>query len=156
MASKRSLAPPRSSEHALEHLETLARAHDEVLAALSCKRNAISAPNPDAISISRARWNVSRASRAHRTLINIILGDLMVGAGTVDLAAIDELRRSGIQQTQRSTYHVQRWTADRIMTEWSNFCSDSARIQAEMQLQIRTEQLTIGRMLHHQAFVASQ
>jgi hypothetical protein len=89
-------------------------------------------------------------------LIDTILGDLLIGASPAELAIIDHLRKAGIQQTQKSTSHVQAWTAVRTMQDWGAFCSDSAAMQADIQLQIRTEQLMIRRMLQQKAFSAGQ
>lgn len=138
-------------QRAMEHLEDLSRVHEELLAALACKRDVTREMSPDPIAICRVRWNVSRASRNHRTVVAPILGELQIGAGTGRLVVISSLHDEGVQQTQRYTRHIQDWTPDRVMTSWRDFCAASARIQADIEQRIETESRLIGRMLRSRA-----
>jgi hypothetical protein len=145
-----------SAQLALDHWDRLTRAHDQLLAALADKRAATREPDPNPIAVCRARWNFGRASRHHRTLVGTILADLLIGASTSDLAAISTLRKEGLQQMQRSTGHIQKWTPERIMTDWRLFCAESAEIQADTHQRISTEEQLIRRLLKRRALTADQ
>jgi hypothetical protein len=141
---------------AREHLDALNRAQAELLGALARKRDATKEPKPNPISICRARWNVSRACRNHRAIVASIVTELMTGAGSADLALIISLQRAGIQQTQRSTRHIQEWTPERVMTDWRGFCDASAQIQVDIEQRIHAELALVGRMLRDRASTAAQ
>lgn len=145
-----------SPQRAMEHLHELNRVHEELLAALACKREATREALPDPIAICRARWNVSRASRNHRAVVASIFTDLLTGAETEHLAVINSLQSSGIKHTQRYTRHIQEWAPHRVMTSWPDFCVGSSEIQADIESRIETESRLISRLLTSRAYSSSR
>ena len=156
MRTRNGAATAYSPSLARKHLDALNKGQAELLAALGCMRGATDEPTPDPIALCRARWNVSRANRNHRSVVASILTELMINAAPGDLASIICLQRAGVQQTQRSTNHIQEWTPERVMTKWRDFCDASSKIQADLERRVQDEIIVINRMLRERSLIRDQ
>jgi hypothetical protein len=128
-------------------MTALATAHVALISALDAKREATRQATPDPIAICRARWNLSRVARGHRSLLDNILQALLPGATQEELARIEALREDLMRQVMVSTQHVQSWTPERIISEWPLFCAASAEYQAGVELRAEVEKELIMEML---------
>lgn len=97
--------------------------------------------------IIEARWNISRASLARRTLWNRIHAYLLVratGAAAVDLRKLQE---GDMLLLRSSTAHVSRWTIFAVMREWAAYCEASRAIRWKMKAAIAAEQRVLYPLL---------
>lgn len=128
-------------------LTELREAHDRLLAAMAELDELTRGPVPAKARIIDARWNISRASLARRTLWNRIHAYLLVratGAAAVDLHKLKEDDRALLRA---STAHVSRWTVDSVMKEWAAYCEASAQIRWKMKAAIAAEQRVVYPLL---------
>jgi hypothetical protein len=132
-------------------MTALATAHVALISALDAKREATRQATPDPIAICRARWNLSRANRQHRSLLDNILQALLPGATPEERVRIEDMREDLMRQVMVSTQHVQSWTPERIIAEWPLFCAASAEYQAGLELRAEVEKELIMEMLTRRA-----
>ena len=132
-------------------MTALATAHVALISALDAKREATRQATPDPIAICRARWNLSRANRQHRSSLDNILQALLPGATPEERVRIEDMREDLMRQVMVSTQHVQSWTPERIIAEWPLFCAASAEYQAGLELRAEVEKELIMEMLTRRA-----
>lgn len=128
-------------------LTELREAHDRLLSAMASLDEITRGPLPSKEGIIDARWNISRASLARRTLWNRIHAYLLVrstGAAAEDLRWLQE---GDMLLLRSSTAHVSRWTVQSVMQEWPAYCEASRQIRAKMKAAISAEQRVIYPLL---------
>lgn len=141
----RQFGPRDSASAAL--LTQLERAHDALLKAMSDLDKLTRSPLPAKAAVIDARWNISRASLARRTLWNRIHAHLSARA-CQDLAFdLDQLQEGDRALLRASTEHVGKWRIDAVMRDWPTYCEASQAIRWKMKAAIGAEKRVLYQAL---------
>jgi hypothetical protein len=114
--------------------------HDRLLAHLDELAAMASADEPDRPTLSQIRWNLSRASRLRKKLIETeILPLLLQEASPADAARLRELQQAITSASASSSRHVSAWTIEQVLNDWAGYRQASAVIRSAMRERIEAE-----------------
>lgn len=128
-------------------LVELKQAHTTLLRAMAELDTLTRGPLPTKDRIIDARWNISRASLARRTLWGRINNYLSSHGAIEDLADLRRLQEGDMVLLRSSSEHVARWKITAIVEEWPAYCEASKAIRWKMQAAIGAEQRLLYPML---------
>jgi hypothetical protein len=94
-----------------------------------------------------ARWQISRASLARRTLWGRILTHLSTRASPEAAVDLRKLQENDINLLRASSQHVARWTIENVMADWSGYAPASRDIRWKMSAAISLEKRLLYPML---------
>lgn len=128
-------------------LEELREAHQKLLAAMSDLDHLTRGPPPPKERIIDARWNISRASLARRSLWNRIHIHLSRRASKQEADDLRRLQESDMALLRSSSEHVAKWNITAIVQDWPAYCEASRTIRRKMHAAIGAEQRLLYPML---------
>lgn len=130
-------------------LMQLERAHDALLKAMSDLDKLTRGPLPAKAAVIDARWNISRASLARRTLWNRIHAHLFARACQELAFDLDQLQEGDRVLLRASTEHVGKWRIETVMQDWPTYCEASKAIRWKMKAAIGAEKRVLYQALAH-------
>jgi hypothetical protein len=145
---------PSVGETAAALLVELGSAHDTLLDCIAELERTCALPQPDEAAFTAIRWKLSGASLTRRMLWAKILGFLVPRvAGETELkdgGAAADLRRlheDDIALLKTSTAHVGRWSAEKALADWADYCEASFTMRGRMKAAIENERKLLYPML---------
>lgn len=121
-------------------LDDLLHAHAKLLCATAELDTLTRGPLPSTARIIDARWNISRASLARRSLWGRIYDHLSNQTAKENIPDLRRLQLSDMALLRASSEHVPRWTINNIVQDWSAYCEASRSIRWKMKASIAAEQ----------------
>jgi hypothetical protein len=97
-------------------------------------------PPPSRGAVVQARWSISSASLARRTLWHRILARLSVSRFADAQADVRYLQDADMALLQASCAHVTTWSIDAVMRDWATYCVASQQMRDKMTVAIEAEQ----------------
>lgn len=136
------LAPLRSSPEQLTAvlLRELRDAHAKLLEAMADLDTLTRGPVPPRDRVIDARWSISRASLARRTLWHSIHRHLAVRASEQETKELQRLYESDMTLLRSSSEHVAKWSITAVLQDWEDYCVASNAIRWKMKAAIGSEQ----------------
>lgn len=120
-------------------LTQLEGAHYALLKAMSDLDKLTRGPLPAKAAVIDARWNISRASLARRTLWNRIHAHFFDCACQELAFDLRQLQEGDRDLLRASTEHVGKWRIETVMRDWSTYCEASRAIRWKMKAAIGAE-----------------
>ena len=105
------------------------------------------AREPDFARYAQVRWQLTKASRARRTIIERCVKALAGIATPADMAVIARLRAADIEAVRRSSEHIYRWTPEEVKRDWFGYRQASHLVRAAMRARLREEETTLFPLL---------
>ena len=124
---------------ATSYLAQLRAAHRELLdcvAEMERVTSEISGP----LEYAPARFRISRASLARRTLWHRIFKDLSDRTDPHDAETLRVLNHADMRLLRQSSDHIGRWSAETVLLDWRGYCEASRHIRRAMRDAIALEQ----------------
>ena len=115
-----------------ELLARLEQAHSALQAAMEELDGITRMPLADRTRYTGARWRISAASLARRTVLKDCIEHLRPIVDSTAAQALDEFNRENLQLIALSAAHVARWPADAIEREWNVYCPASREIRRRL------------------------
>lgn len=131
--------------------EELESRHAVLIQALGVMKSATEADLPDREAYANARWRLSNASMARRTLCGRIYAHLQSNVTERDAATITRLQGADRQLLARSVQHVSEWSSHAIEAKWAEYCAASLSLRAAMRRCLSDEKLALYPLLHRLA-----
>lgn len=128
-------------------LEELHFAHDALIRAMAALDELTRGPLPTKDCIVEARWNISRASLARRTLWNKIFNHLSRRKCDSTARDLSRLKENDMALLRASSAHVSRWGIDAVMLDWGGYCLASLDIRKKMKAALGAEKRVLYPML---------
>lgn len=128
-------------------LRALQSAHRHCEDCLNEIERATAKPERDAAAFTAARFRISHASLAKRTIIAKAcehLLELVEGQDADNVQAVQQLQ---LDCTRVSSEHVRRWPPATIATDWRGYCDASRDVRTMMRHANRVEQRTLYPLL---------
>jgi hypothetical protein len=97
--------------------------------------------------VVEARWNISSASLARRTLWSRILAHLSTSAFREHDANLRVLQETDMALLRFSCAHIATWSIDAVMKDWASYCPASRAMRQKMKAAIETEKRLLYPML---------
>lgn len=142
-------APDCSPAHrALSMLADLQKAHLRLLGAVQTLTKITGRASGDKVEYSTARFRLSEASLARRITFRTACQYLQLAACPADQQTIGRLRRADSELAQQASKHVNRWTMDRVDSDWPAYCLASKEIRRALLQQIQVERAMLYPLLH--------
>lgn len=126
-------------------------AHEALLIALAEMEAVTRDPAADRLRFSGARWRVSNASLARRTLWQRIRQKLAQCALGADARIVEELQQADAALLRASGEHVHTWTAAAVEARWGAYCLASREIRSKMKAAMVAEQRLLYPLLERYA-----
>lgn len=123
---------PTTNDISAMLLADLEEAHQRLLEAMAALDELTGGPLPMRAELIDARWNISRASLARRTLwtrIHAHLSDHMSDQLAAELTCLQQTDRTLLRW---SGEHVSKWTIDTALRDWPAYCEASRQIRWKM------------------------
>jgi len=121
-------------------LEDLHQAHRRLFGEMANMDALTQQPNVEWPSLCAARWRISEASLARRSLAARITDHLLLRADGADAAALKSLQAADQSMLRTSARHVSAWPIGAIQGDWRGYCRASRELRAQMEEFLRTEQ----------------
>lgn len=125
----------------------LRNAHQNLLAAMAAMDNLTREPQTDRARYAKARWRISQASLARRTLWGTIFRHLMPRVSSEEVVHLEHLRTADQQMLRHSANHIAIWILARIEADWKGYCEASIAIRWRMKCCLDAEQRILYPML---------
>jgi hypothetical protein len=113
-------------------LQDLEEAHDRLSAEMTKMEALTSRPEIDWPTFCTARWRVSGASLARRTLASRIIKTLQSRARVDEYSELKLLNGLDQRMLRISAQHVRDWPLHSIQGNWSGYCDASRDVRLEM------------------------
>jgi hypothetical protein len=114
-------------------------AHKSLLQAMSDLDELTRGPLPLKERIIDARWKISRASLARRTLWNAIYAHLSRDPCRDTGNAVHSLQEADTALLRSSSEHIRKWNINTIMQDWPAYCEASKALRLKMKAAIEVE-----------------
>lgn len=121
-------------------LRELRDAHAKLLKAMADLDTLTRGPVPPKDRVIDARWSISRASLARRTLWHSIYRHLTLRASEQEGKELQRLHESDMTLLRSSSEHVAKWSITAVMHDWQEYCVASNAIRWKMKAAIGSEQ----------------
>ena len=128
-----------AKQEALNLLTELQAAHTTLLQAMSDLDVLSKGPLPTKERIIHARWNISRASLARRTVWSEVYVFLSIRPPKDTLSDLRQLHASDTALLRSSSNHVFSWKIEAVMHDWPGYCAASEAIRWKMKAAIGAE-----------------
>ena len=125
----------------------LRNTHQNLLAAMDAMDFVTRGPQPDRARYTSARWRISQASLARRTLWGTIFRHLLPRVSSQEAADLEHLRTADRQMLRHSASHVAIWILARIEVDWEGYCQASRGIRWRMKACLGAERRILYPML---------
>lgn len=139
------VARPNGSAHEL--LVRLQAAHHELLTCIRLMEGLTSSRSPDVEQLTAARFKISHASHARRTVWYSVRELLQPGASPREAQALRKLTEHDRQLFGQSLSHVSSWTVPAILADWKGYQAASRSIRAGMIESVKMERSLLYPML---------
>lgn len=106
-------------------------------------------PVPPKGIVIDARWSISRASLARRTLWHSIHRHLSARTSEQDTIELRRLYEGDMALLRSSSAHVAKWSITAVMQDWQEYCVASNAIRWKMKAAIGSEQRVLYAMLEN-------
>lgn len=120
------------ASHSRYLLEEFGRSHRELIRSMAELDELTRGRLPSKGQIVEARWQISRASLARRTLWNRIYTELSRFVGDAEIADLKGLQEADGALLRASSAHIARWPIDVVMDDWDGYCRASLDIRWKM------------------------
>lgn len=130
-----------------QFLRELKVAHTKLRSAMADLDVLTRGPIPEKEQVIDARWAISRASLARRTLWNQIYRHLSVRVSGEDARELQRLFENDMALLRCSSEHIGKWTITAVMNDWAGYCEASRAIRWKMQSAIGGEQRVLYPMI---------
>jgi hypothetical protein len=134
----------------------LRQAHERLFAEMANMDVLTQAPGPDWVQFCAARWRISEASLARRTLAARIIDYLLARVGAEDVVELKRHKAADQQLLRASAAHVSAWPLKGIQSDWRGYCKASRQVRAQMSAFLRSEQRILFPMLGDSGPAGSQ
>jgi len=124
-------------------LAELREAHEALLSGIQALEDATRAAAPDPSALAAIRWQLSRASRRRRRLVDQACAELRPHAP----AEIDRLRDNSAEMLSASSRHVGSWTIEQVLADWDGYRAASTAMRAAMRKRIHEEKAILYPLL---------
>lgn len=145
-ASTERRAGDGTSAHLLVELRN---AHQNLLAAMDAMNGVTRESQPDRARYANARWRISQASLARRTLWNKIYRHLLPRVSSQEAVDLEHLRTADHEMLRHSANHIATWIKARIEADWEGYCEASRAIRWRMKSCLREEQRILYSLLEY-------
>lgn len=136
--------------HVAKHLlAELQKAHRELLEQIANMEAVTGEPSYDCEKLANARWKISQASLARRTLAARICDYLMPRCDASQIAAIRSLQEADRNLLRTSAAHVGLWRTNLTEQDWRGYCRASRDVRRRMRAHIMLEQRILYGILEH-------
>ena len=125
----------------------LRNAHQNLLAAMDAMNCVTREPQPDRARYASARWRISQASLARRTLWGTIFRHLLPSVSSQEAADLEHLQTADHEMLRHSANHIAIWVLARIEADWEGYCEASRAIRWKMKSCLGAEQHILYPML---------
>ena len=122
--------------------------HAAVIQALGVMKSVTDGEVPDRHIFASARWKLSNASLARRSLCRHIYDCLSSRLDEREAATVARLRNADQEMMARSMRHVGKWCAEAIEANWAEYCAASRDLRAAMHQSLSEEKRTLNPLLH--------
>lgn len=133
-------------------LRQLRDAHTKLLKAMADLDTLTRGPVPPKDVVIDARWSISRASLARRTLWHSIHRHLSARASEQGAIELRRLYESDMALLRSSSEHIFKWSITAVMQNWQEYCVASNAIRWKMKAAIESEQRVLYPMLENTFF----
>lgn len=123
---------PSFGRQSVRLLAELRDAHKKLLQAMANLDELTRGPLPSKALIIDARWNISRASLARRTLWRGIYAHLSGRVSKEDEMDLCRLRDGDLDLLRSSAAHVSKWQIEAVVQNWAAYCEASKAIRWKM------------------------
>ncbi|MGQ0589079.1 MAG: hypothetical protein ACT4N8_06045 [Sphingosinicella sp.] len=124
------------------------RIHDDLLALIAELEALTEYETPDRQALASVRWRLSRASgRRLKLLEEIVYPWLLERSSAAEARTVSNLRESNAGLLAASRMHVAKWSVDKIMVDWADYCQDSAAMRGVMRMRIGLEKALLYPLL---------
>ena len=138
-------SPHRGGSAASSSLLTEFRqAHEVLIAAMEGMGRLTRQSNADPSCFANAKWRISQASLARRTLWGAIFRHLLPRANLKDVVELERLSTADWEMLCYFANHISTWVSGRIEADWEGYCEASRAIRWRMKARLGAER----RMLH--------
>lgn len=94
----------------------------------------------DLDGLKNARWRLSQASLARRSLWRKVYANLMAEVGPAERSVLASLELADRALLAKSAAHVAQWSIARIELDWRGYCDASRAMRSAMKSTILDEQ----------------
>ena len=132
-------------------LDDLRTAHQNLVAAMAVLDNLTRGLESDRAQFANARWRISQASLARRTVWARIFRHLLPRVSTLGAADLASLQSADEEMRLHSSCHVATWTTARIEADWEGYCEASRAIRSRMAACMGAEEAMLYPILERDA-----
>ena len=144
-------SPHRSALAASSFLTELRQAHEFLIAAMEVMDRLTRQSNADPSCFANARWRISQASLARRTLWGAIFRHLLPRANLKDVVELERLATADREMLRYSANHISTWVPGRIDADWEGYCEASRAIRWRMKACLGAERRILYPLLDREA-----
>lgn len=131
----------------------LKEADSSLLECLAVMGRITGQPEGDKCEYTNARYKISQASLARRTLVRRICEYLRARVRDAEAQAIQKLEVEQYELMRRSTEHVSRWSSQDVGRDWRGYCIASHEIQQHMLTNVESERQVLYSMLQRGSYL---
>ena len=128
-------------------LDDLRDAHARLFAEIANMDALTDLPTADWHQFCAARWRISEASLARRSLAARIIDYLLTRVGAEQVASLKVLKAEDQAMLRTSAQHVSAWSLRAIQDDWRGYCRASRKLRAEMTAFLLAEQRVLFSIL---------
>ena len=144
------LANPAPAPQPAAILADLELTHSRLLSAIQNLAKTTRRPSPDKLEYSAARFRVSQASLARRTVFRAACTYFEAVASTAEQETISRLRQADSDLGRLASQHVSRWSTERVADQWDGYCCASRDMRRALLKQIELERAMLFPLLRNQ------
>ena len=126
------LSPLRERPAASSLLVELREAHEVLIAAMNEMDRLTRQSEADPSCFANARWRISQASLARRTLWGVIFRHLLPRANPDEVVGLERLATADPEMLRHSANHISMWVLSKIEADWKGYCEASMAIRWRM------------------------
>lgn len=132
-------------------LDKLGNAHEALLCAMEVLDGITREREFNSARFTSARWRISQASLARRTLWGTIFRHLMPRVSGEDAADLQALSQADGEMLRHSANHIANWSPALIEADWGGYCRASRAIRRRMNACIDDERRILYPILKRDA-----
>jgi hypothetical protein len=134
-------------------LNSLRQAHADVRACIDEMEILTSKSTATQLEYTSARFRISKASMARRSLFNSICAEFRKNAVPSEAEIIDQLSTADRELARRSAEHVKQWSTEAVAADWQGYRLASRQIRARMAMELDAEARLLFPLLERRSLV---
>ena len=132
-------------------LGELREAHEVLIAAMNVMDRLTRQSEADPSCFANARWRISQASLARRTLWSVIFRHLLPQANPKEVVELERLATADREMLRHSANHIFMWLPSKIEVDWKGYCEASLAIRWRMKACLGAERRILYPLLERDA-----